>query len=247
MAFDRWNDYKLFSETVREKNRYIFSPETELFLRNIEEALDSRKIFLRGGTSLFRSQIGYDLIYEEDYIRTDAYSPERMIPKASFAKEGRANPKGITYLYLSSDIETSMSEMRPQIDEWLSCAEFKISRELKLVDCHTNIKELNELSHIFGPRKSQTEINEAVWYMINQAFAVPVRNSDISTDYVPTQILTELVLSKGFDGLCHRSSLSKGLNYIIFNKHYAEYINCKTYRTSNVKYQFDIGVPPTHT
>lgn len=38
-----------------------------------------------------------------------------MKPLSNSASEGRANPKGIPYLYVATDKETAMSEVRPSL------------------------------------------------------------------------------------------------------------------------------------
>ena len=43
-----------------------------------------------------------------------------MKPLERIALEGRTNPKGIPYLYLSSKKETAMSEVRPWIGGYIS-------------------------------------------------------------------------------------------------------------------------------
>lgn len=69
--------------------------------------------------------MGYDLgpQYGEDEGNDEipcAYSPDRMTPRRNIASEGRANPKGLPCLYLATDKETAMSEVRPWINSTIS-------------------------------------------------------------------------------------------------------------------------------
>ncbi|MCP5417694.1 MAG: RES family NAD+ phosphorylase [Chromatiaceae bacterium] len=91
---------------------------------------------------------------------------------------------------------------------------------------------------IFSPPQAQEKISNAVWSMINEAFTKPVTNEDESSDYVPTQILAEQFKSKGFDGVCFKSSMGAGHNFILFNLNDAELINCTVMEAKSVTYQF---------
>ena len=74
---------------------------------------------------------------EENYIddfTEGAFPPERMKPRRDRAREGRANPQGIPYLYLSTRKETALSEVRPWLRSLISIGQFKIVRQLTIVD-----------------------------------------------------------------------------------------------------------------
>jgi hypothetical protein len=62
------------------------------------------------------------------------------------------------------------------------------------------------------------EVEKAVWSDINDAFSKPVRRSDDSLDYIPTQILSELFKSNGLDGVAYKSSYGEaGCNMALFD------------------------------
>lgn len=51
--------------------------------------------------------------------------------------------------------------------------------------------------------------------------AQPVKENDKFIDYVPTQIVSEFLWSKGYDGFLYDSSLSRsGYNLVVFENHY---------------------------
>ena len=145
------------------------------------------------------------------------HSPDRMKPTIEYAIEGRANPKGIPYLYLSNNRDISMMELRPHIGETISCGEFIANRDLILIDCYSVDRTFGNVELIFNPPKDQAGISQATWSLINDAFAKPVSNSETTSDYVPTQILAELFKSEGYDGICCKSSFGDGYNYILFD------------------------------
>nr|MDC2856090.1 RES family NAD+ phosphorylase [Ningiella sp. W23] len=59
---------------------------------------------------------------------------EMGAPPKTLASNGRANPFGISYLYVASTENTAVSEVRPHNNEFITIATFKAKEELKLVD-----------------------------------------------------------------------------------------------------------------
>jgi len=95
------------------------------------------------GTVLWRAQLGYEsepLIQDGEYIDAlpGPFHQRRMFPLTDRAPEGRANPAGIPYLYLSTLKETALTEVRPWLGSLISLAQLKATRELAIVDCSTD-------------------------------------------------------------------------------------------------------------
>ncbi len=135
MAFKSWKDYEFYEHNVKYTNRFVHSIEVAEFLANIKATLPAREKILSARKILFRSQIGFDEYEDEGQIIISGSSRTRMKPIPLKGWEGRANPKGISYLYLSNDENTSMAELRPHIGEYISSAQFEVNRTLRLVDC----------------------------------------------------------------------------------------------------------------
>ncbi|MBU2812713.1 RES family NAD+ phosphorylase [Acidithiobacillus thiooxidans] len=171
---------------------------------------------------------------------------ERMKPLRFLATEGRANPKGIPYLYLATSKETSMSEIRPWIGSEISVAQFKIKKELTIVDCSecnlTNPFYFDSSRGIYEPSSKDKE--KSVWAHIDKAFSEPVVKNDNRADYAPTQILAELFKNNGFDGVAYKSMLSDGNNVVLFHPEEAEMLNCSLYVTKNVIFEFGEAANP---
>lgn len=157
-----------------------------------------------------------------------------MCPRTERATEGRANPKGIPCLYLASNRETALAEVRPWVGSYVSVGQFKIVRELKVVNCTTERKGFTFYFKEPSPKKRE----EAVWSDIDKAFSKPVTPTDDVADYVPSQVLSELFKSKGFDGIGYRSSLGDGYNIALFDINSAEIINCFLYAVDGIKFDF---------
>jgi hypothetical protein len=128
--FKSWLSYNSFANNCKTKSRYIFDSETKQFLDTVLDTSSNRHRTAKKGTTFYRSQIGHVLrpiIQEEVHITDEPYPfpPERMKPLAEKAKEGRANPKGIPFLYLSNDPDTAMAESRPWVGTYLSVGKFQ--------------------------------------------------------------------------------------------------------------------------
>lgn len=238
MGFNSWKDFQDFEREVKLENRFIHSPLVSEFLANIKRTLPPRERSLAKESILYRGQIGHDERELEGGPEITGYPAQRMKPIPYRGREGRGNPKGISYLYLSNDENTALAELRPHLGQYLSSAQFEIQRNLRLVDCYSVPRHYSYIECIFNPPVSQEEIGNAVWSMINEAFTKPVTNADDASDYVPTQILAEFFKSQGYDGVCCKSSMGRGHNFILFQLDAAEVVNCTVMETKSVNFEF---------
>jgi len=234
-----WSYLEEFKKEVRFSKRYFYSDRTTSLFETITSSLDQRKECVPKGKELFRSQIGYTTNCDEDCRWMEGFNENRMKPVPKKTSDGRANSKEIPVLYLSSDEKTSMSELRPPVGAIISCGYFKTNKDLMIVNCYSNKKEYSDGELLFCEPKTQSEFLDRLWYEINYSFSQPVSNDDNSSEYIPTQILAELFRSKGFDGLCCKSHLGPGLNYILFETHYADMEKCVLKEVKAVNYDFN--------
>jgi RES domain-containing protein len=162
-----------------------------------------------------------------------------MLPLPYRATEGRANPKGIPYLYAATDKKTAMSEMRSWVGDYLSVAEIKISSELMLVDC-TKL-EFREL-RLVGLRPHSFE--SETWGFVNAAFSRPVTADDDIADYAPTQAIAESFRHAGYRGVKYRSSVGDGSNFVLFELSDVEVGPRSLHRTTKACYSFEESEGP---
>jgi hypothetical protein len=83
-----------------------------------------------------------------------------------------------------------------------------------------------------------------VWRDIDHAFSRPLNRSDQHADYVPTQILTELFKTHGFDGVAYGSSLGDGHNVVLFDVQAAQLTDCCLFRVTKSKLEFEQASDP---
>ena len=244
MSFKSWQSYWMFSQEMTQGNRYIHSDNVKDFLSNVLETSEAHEKIVKAGEEFWRAQLGSEWLEEtvDEPIQLPL-SPERMKPVQYEASEGRANPKGIPCLYLATDKETAMAEVRPWIHSDISVWQFKTVRELRLINCSVHApKRGGYIIYFEEPDEKKRE--KAVWADIDRAFSRPVTPSDKSSDYVPTQIIAELFKSNGFDGLFYKSSLSDGFNLALFDISTAAVGNfALVHRVEEIKFSFSSGNP----
>ncbi|AZL86665.1 RES domain-containing protein [Aliivibrio salmonicida] len=235
--------------------RYILDDESKDFLNSIIDTCEERTQILKKGSSVVRAQNGYDLqpYYQKDPetgedIHVDdierPYQYKRMKPLENSASEGRANPKGIPCLYVATDKETAMSEVRPWLGSVMSVGLFKITRDLRIIVFATDKEESIHNHSFYFSEPSDEEIIKSVWFHIDNAFSKPTKTSDLKSDYAPTQIISEFIKSKGYDGIAYRSSLGGGHNIALFDLESADIVSCTLFHASKINFEFERSRDP---
>lgn len=200
-------DWDGFSEEMKSHNRFFPSIQIELndleyslqYLEYLEHKIESKTIF-------FRSR---------KLIENKKYPPSKMgIPPAEKARNGRANPVGIPYLYLASNLETAISEIRPSLKDKVTVGRFKLLERISIID----------LRNVSPFRFVEDEDFEKLFSMIGYLnklgtdLSKPVNPKGAELEYLPTQYLCEFIKSLGFDGVAYNSSLANGHNLAIFRE-----------------------------
>lgn len=216
-----------FSDEIKKTNRFHLVNELDLekfksLFKYFEKHLPKHQL-------LYRARICYD---------KRGYPLEEMgNPPAYLAKAGRANPEGISYLYLASDVETTLYEIRSSLFDYVSVGTFKIKEEKDKKKAEKSLRVVNLSSDTYdlfylAEKDSLEEVlmHRSFTDKLEQELSKPRRKSDSELDYLPTQYLSELIKSMGFDGIEYRSSLhSNGYNIAIFNPKKLECIESKVY------------------
>ncbi len=237
--FTTWERFSRFMGAVVGETRYIYDRETEDFLQMIRQTATRRVEILPPETPLWRAQQGnvwvHDKIGEFDCgCVPKPLGQDRMKPLRDCATEGRANPKGISFLYLATDRTTAIGEVRPWIGAYVSVGLFKPCRELTVVNCTATGDPIPSITYYWGQDSPAQECEETLWTRIGDAFARPVTLNDTIADYVPTQIIAELLKVQGFDGIKYRSSLGEGQNILLFDQDAADLVTCQLFQVSSI-------------
>lgn len=138
-------------------------------------------------------------------------------PPKRYAGYNRFSPAGISYIYLAESLNTALIETRSTVGQESAYGEFELSTGLRIIDLRK--RALLEHLDYFDEEFSSSKF--CFLSTFTRSIALPVSEGDKLIDYVPTQIISEFLWSKGYDGFLYDSSLSRlGYNLVIFEKRY---------------------------
>jgi hypothetical protein len=207
---------------LQEQNRYFAGRG---IVSDIEDALRS---------DLIRITLRQDTLYRVRATTTDdALKKEEMgAPPANRSTAGRANPAGIPYLYLASDQETAICEVRPHNNEKLTVGSFRLATSVTCIDLRD--------PRIGSPFQHGSKLRDVVGVLgflrhLGHELSLPIGNQRRDLDYLPTQYLCELIKNLGYDGVLYRSGLSDGYNIALFSPNAAYCFETRLVCVQNIK------------
>lgn len=261
IGFKSPQDWLLFSNYLINQNRYQLSMRWKKFLISIRKSAAIRTRQLDKGGTLVRARIGS--VEAEEYYENEQGEvvPDLELrplkpadlgaPPKDKAKEGRSNPRGISYLYLASRLETAIAEVRPWIKADVSVGYFRLNRRIKILDVSLDKPKWHpsEFNFLTGEREeksyTQAELEAYVWGDINKAFSLPVKPGPEVSQYIPTQHLAEFFKTRGYHGIAYRSSVDDGgYNLVLFQPSFADLVHARVYDISAIKYSFNESANP---
>lgn len=157
-------------------------------------------------------------------------------PPGCMAKEGRANAKGISYLYAANEIKTAILEMRPQMQKTYNICSIKVVKDAKIFD----------FTYASTERKDTEYSIILDLHRISEEFSKP--NFGDSIEYLPTQFLCEYIRKMGFDGIKYKSAVSiDGYNVLFFDTNVEtrkyDVIDSKIYTLNSIDIDFSQVLP----
>lgn len=248
--FESPHEWDRFCSYISEINRYVLDEHWKKFFDVILSTAEKRKIILKNGVTLVRARIGshYNEWEDSDGEPVRYYGPlaqkEIVAPSPDKSKDGRVNPRGISCLYLSTDIKTAISEVRPWLEQDVTVGCFEIIKDLKCIDaskdktrgCYFDLRETEGVSPEVNPETKE----EYVWGGINGSFSRPVSAGDEHIHYIPTQYLSAHFQAAGYEGIIYKSSLTKeGQNIVLFNPKNARLKSTRLFRIESIDYAYN--------
>lgn len=222
-----WEEFK---EDIKHGNRFFSGTEIVNKLNKIKrrdekmEVDDSRACTLHpcaGEIELYRARIG-------DFTDEKKYNDKELLnPPVELSKPGRCNPRGVSYLYLTSDICTAIHEVKPSKGDEVTVAKIEVSPKEVL-----NFEILSK----YGNFKNYDVKN--LVKIIDKDFSSAITSNE-EIEYLPFQFLAEYVKKRGFDCFAFSSSIAEGVNYIIFNSESASVKERKLYRIKDRKCTYE--------
>jgi len=230
-------DYEYFASYIRRESRFVLDARQHEFLETIVETSRKRATTIPQGQVLWRAAQGYvaeEGVHPHDVFFLESIKPlsiERMKPLRDRAYEGRVNPKGVPCLYLATDSETAMMETRPWAGSVLTISQMILLKQVIVVDC--------TLPATFNlDVKTQEQLESNSWYVLNEAFSLPVFQAEDVADYAPTQYIAEAFRAAGYGGIMYTSQVGNGKNIALFDVHAAEVASRQLRQANKLSFAF---------
>lgn len=218
-------NWDILVHKIKYSNRFFL--ENTLNLDLLERLLEKYPKSYKKGKRFYRARICFG---EKKFE-----AAEMGKPPVDKSTAGRANPKGISYLYVSNDEETTLYETRASLYDYVTIAEFKINEDINVL----NLRDTSKISPFLLDEDFIGEYLNHKNYLskLEKELSKPIRRQDSELDYLPTQYLCEFIKSIGFDGVEFRSSLNpQGYNVAIFNDRAFECIKTTLHEVTSIKF-----------
>lgn len=221
----------------------------------LKEELKWSKRFVTN-IEVLTDDLGWDRFFQESFLLphtdklyrarlhgnadTDPYTIDKMgCPPKELVLNGRANPTGIPYLYLSRKPETPLYEVRASLLDELSLGEFKLKdseAEIKIVDFTRPTPLFYKVGSAIKSNISERIKSHLLKKKISSDLSRPMRKYDSPVEYIPTQFICEFInVFTGAEGIQFRSSVHRtGNNLVIFNDKKIECINVTVQQVSSI-------------
>lgn len=192
--------FDLFCKEVCEESRFFYSEQTKTFLEDFYNYItDESKDFVKhltSGSFFYRAR-SHDFISTNNAYITTPFTPIDMKPIPNIRANGRLNAYNINALYLSYDKGTAISEVRASAEAPVSVARFKTNKDLKVVRLSPGAPDW--YSYFF----------DKLVLTLCHRFSQPLDNPHHqSREYIPTQIISEFLKTKGIDGIEYPSQFT---------------------------------------
>lgn len=222
MGLYHWEDFRKY---LRNQNRFH---SKHINLELLAEVLKDTEITIKKNTTLYRARKSSKVGFKRS---------EMGAPPSDKATAGRANSQGISCLYLCSSKETTIKEIRANAFDYVSIANFRLNRDVKVLD-------LSIISHN-SPFYTETDkvkymINERHLRKIQNDLAKPITSDDTELDYLPTQYISDFAKFLGYDGVKYISTFDRtAYNVALFDADACCCTYSKNYLIGNLDYKLN--------
>lgn len=165
------------------------------------------------------------------------------IPPAKVAGLNRVSPRYIPYLYLSSDSNTALAEVRAIPSKYYSVAKYRIKNKLNIV----NFGSTGELRRQCDLTDEQIDFVASV----SCAFSTPSHGNE--KDYLVSQYIAEYIKAYryggkngiDFDGIAYSSTRDRrGYNLVLFYENSCEFIGSTIHEITSIQIESRQLLPP---
>ena len=224
---DSWHS---FSYYLRNTRRFIIEDESlQHFTEFLPEVLSGIEVKVGKDEKYYRARLGSG-DQRKHLPKEEMGTP----PPEKTLSGGRANPPGIPFLYLSDNLETAVSEVRPWKGATASVATFQTLKEIRLIDLTADFYIDDPFA--YGEELQFVVSDNRLLRRLGRELSKPVNPLKTSIEYVPTQYVTEIIRNLEYDGMIYPSALGKGKNIVLFDESVVRCEDVNLYQVKSVGY-----------
>jgi len=183
------------------------------------------------GHILYRARIHKDRFHSQWFSLSEIGAPS-----PADARAGRANRKGEPVLYLASEDETALAEVRAWQGMAVALARFEVKKRLLVVSFLNYELPDSPFFQEFLEWKIQLA---ALFDRLADELSQPVLPNEDENMYFSTQYLCDYVKHSRYDGIEYPSAMGKGFNVAIFDPAHAKPLDIKYLRIKEIKHKYD--------
>ncbi len=220
--------WDLFKKELIENNRFFIDSQ-KIDLELIHSLLSRLLKTYPAGTKFYRARIG------NDKLELNALGK----PPKEKATSGRANPVGISYLYVSESLDTTIYETRSSLYDRLTVGTFELLAPLQVI----SLNKIEELGP-FEIKEKQFNIEEFInmrpyLLKLQTELSKPIRKHDSTLDYLPTQYLCEFIKAT-WQAIEYKSAMHPGgYNLAVFDDSNMVCIDAAFIDITGLKYGYE--------
>lgn len=228
----RSNSWDDFVKSLKEQNRFH---SNHIEVKILEPYCSYIRKVYKKGTVFYRGRISSE----------DGFSAMEMgAPPSDKATAGRANSAGIRCLYLASDLDTTIHEIRAGVFDYVSVGRFELTEDIVVVD----LKAIDRISPFLEQLDPlEHAINKEYLKRINKEIGRALRRSDSVLDYIPTQYIADYIksiLHEGkpeYAGIEYNSTINmRGQNLAVFYPDLFDCTDVKVYHITGLDYKYSM-------
>jgi hypothetical protein len=225
-AVEKWQSFR---EEIIWKNRFFF--QHELDLDRLKALFDT---YLEADLSRFSNTI-----YRARIQSSNLVIPANQMgrPPADRAKNGRANPVGIPYLYAASSSDTAIAETRPHPGDLVSVARYTVIPSLRLLNLINPKKTISPFGVDDEDKLAALRYDLEFLCHLGSELSKPILPRVADLEYLPTQYLCEFIKNSGYDGVIFQSSISEGVNIALFDDSKVQVQEVSQYEVTQLRYE----------
>lgn len=221
--------FEKYKEYLKKVNRFFVDPIYEEYFDRI---IRDHTIIVNEDEIFYRARINK---FGDNHAYTKAEI--NMPPLSVMQNVGRVNPKGIAYFYLANNVETAISEVRPEISSRVTVGKFRLKNKKRVLE----FKSSATISGNNNDKLDSCDISGFMGYLL-LGFNRPVFEDNKDLEYLPYQYFAEYCKRRGLDGIKYNSSMnrrpSKNYCYSMFDNNDFCWITSDLYHINNLTYHF---------